>query len=113
MDIILQFVIFAVSGLLLMKVTDWFVTGAVDLAVSLRLSKVFIGITVVSAVTTTPELVTSTVASFLGQPGLAVRNAIGSVIFNIGVVFAGAVIIRSIAAYHYEFHKIALLGAFL
>lgn len=113
MDIVLQCVIFVVSGLLLMKVTDWFVTGAVDIAASLRLSKVFIGVTVVSIVTTMPELVTSSVASYLGQPGIAVGNAIGSVIFNIGVVFATAVIINRVAAYRYEFNKIALLGAFL
>ncbi len=59
------------------------VRGAVGVAASLGVSDVVIGLTVVAAGTSAPELVTSMVASWRGRDDIAVTNVIGSSIFNI------------------------------
>lgn len=59
------------------------VRGAVGVASGLGISETVIGLTIVAAGTSTPELVTSLVASKRGRDDIAVANAIGSNIFNI------------------------------
>jgi cation:H+ antiporter len=76
-----------VGGLILVvKGGDWFVAAAVRIAEFLRMPRVVIGSTLVSLATTTPELVVSITAGLKGQAGLAVGNAVGSVLCNIGLV---------------------------
>ncbi len=62
---------------------DWFVTGAVDLARWFGLSEAVIGLTIVAAGTSLPELATSVVASIRRHTDIAVGNVVGSNIFNI------------------------------
>ena len=57
--------------------------GAVDVATSLGMSERVIGLTIVAAGTSLPELVTSLVACRGGHSDLAVGNALGSNIFNV------------------------------
>ncbi len=79
-----------------MKTTKLFVAGAASLGLVLGFSRIFIGVTLVSLVTTSPELVVSVSASLMGQSGLAVGNALGSYICNIGLILAVGCLIRDI-----------------
>jgi len=58
------------------------VEGAASLAAAAGVSNTLIGLTVVAAGTSAPELVTSLVASYRGKDDIAVANVIGSNIFN-------------------------------
>ena len=59
------------------------VAGAVSIAQALGLSELVIGLTIVAAGTSLPELATSLVATFRGEGDIAVGNVVGSNIFNI------------------------------
>lgn len=61
----------------------WFVGSAIAIAQSFGVPEDVIGLTIVSAGTSMPELVTSIVAARRGNPDIAVGNVIGSNIFNI------------------------------
>ncbi|MDE6178333.1 MAG: calcium/sodium antiporter [Duncaniella sp.] len=65
---------------------DRFVDGASGIASGLGVSQAVIGLTIVAAGTSLPELATSVVAAAKGKPGLAVGNVIGSNIFNVLLV---------------------------
>lgn len=62
------------------------VTGAVNIAESLGISSLVIGLTVVAIGTSLPELATSIIAIRRGERDMAVGNIVGSNIFNIGMV---------------------------
>lgn len=67
--------------------------GAVALAAQLGVSELVIGLTIVAAGTSLPEVATSLLASIRGQRDIAVGNVIGSNIFNLlGVLGAAAAI---------------------
>jgi len=61
----------------------WFVAGAVSIAGDLGISQLVIGLTIVAAGTSMPEVATSVVAAVRGQRDIAVGNVVGSNIFNI------------------------------
>jgi cation:H+ antiporter len=65
---------------------DRLVAGASATARNLGVSPLIIGLTVVALGTSAPEMIVSTVAAYQGKPGLAVGNAIGSNIANIGLI---------------------------
>jgi cation:H+ antiporter len=65
---------------------DKFLSGAASTANHLGVSKMLIGLTVVSVGTSAPEILVAVAASFEGKGLLAVGNAIGSNIANIGLV---------------------------
>jgi cation:H+ antiporter len=70
-----------------------FLRGAVSIAEAAGLSSAVIGLTIVAAGTSLPELATSAVASIKGEGDMAVGNAVGSNIFNIlGILGITAVI---------------------
>jgi cation:H+ antiporter len=71
----------------LVRGADWLVDGASGLAYRLGLSKVIVGATIVSLGTTSPEAGVSVMAAWSGQPGLALGNAIGSIIADTGLIF--------------------------
>ncbi|MFH7241547.1 MAG: calcium/sodium antiporter [Spirulina sp.] len=60
-----------------------FINGAVDIATTLGVSQLVIGLTIVAAGTSLPELATSVVATLRGERDIAVGNVVGSNIFNI------------------------------
>ena len=72
--------------ILLVWGADRLVAGASALARNLGVSPLVIGLTIVAFGTSAPELVVSGVAAARGNPGLAVGNAIGSNIANIGLI---------------------------
>lgn len=80
-------VVYVVGGLaMLIYGGDRFVQGAVGVAIKSGLSEAVVGLTIVAAGTSLPELATSIVAAIKGKPGLAVGNVIGSNIFNVLLV---------------------------
>ncbi|MGE3962056.1 MAG: calcium/sodium antiporter [Dehalococcoidia bacterium] len=86
-------VLLVAGGLgLLVLGSDWFVGGATEFAEALGVSQLVIGLTLVAAGTSMPELATSVVASIRGERDIAVGNVIGSNIFNILAVLGIAAI---------------------
>ena len=75
---------------------DRFVHGASATARNLGIAPLLIGLTIVAFATSAPEILVSIVAASQGQPGLAIGNAIGSNIVNIGLVLGLTAIIRPI-----------------
>ena len=71
--------------------------GAVGLASILRLTPAVIGLTVVAAGTSVPELAVSGIAAYRGKPDIAVANVVGSNIFNIAVILGMCALIRPLA----------------
>ena len=65
---------------------DKFLSGAAATATNLGVSNIVIGLTIVSLGTSAPEIVVAVTAALEGNPILAVGNAIGSNIANIGLV---------------------------
>jgi len=74
-------------GLLLVaKGGDLFVDASVYMGQLFRIPRFVIGGTLVSLATTMPELAVSTIASSAGDSGLALGNAVGSCVCNIGLI---------------------------
>jgi NADH dehydrogenase len=63
--------------------SKWLVTGAVELARLWGVSELMIGLTIVAAGTSLPEVATSVLAALRGERDIAVGNVVGSNIFNI------------------------------
>ena len=80
-------VIIAVCIAMLSKGADWMIDGVVDLAERTGLPKIVIGATVVSLGTTLPEAFVSVMAAYMGNPGLALGNGVGSIIADTGLIF--------------------------
>ena len=73
-----------VAGLVLLVLgSDWLVTAAVAFARSLGVSDLVIGLTIVAAGTSMPEVATSITAAIKGERDIAVGNVVGSNTFNI------------------------------
>lgn len=86
-----------IAGLvLLIWGADRFVHGAAATARNLGVAPLLIGLTIVAFATSAPEVLVSIVAAFRGEPDLAIGNAIGSNIANIGMVLGGVALIRPI-----------------
>jgi cation:H+ antiporter len=73
--------------LMLSKGADWMIDGVVHLARRTGISRIIIGATVVSLGTTTPEAFVSVMAAWMGNPGLALGNGVGSIIADTGLIF--------------------------
>ena len=73
-----------IGGLAFLVVgSDWLVTAAVAFAKSLGVSDLVIGLTIVAAGTSMPEVATSITAALKGERDIAVGNVVGSNTFNI------------------------------
>jgi len=84
-------VLVGVVGLALLIVgCRWFVSGAVDVSRTLGISELVIGLTIVAAGTSLPEVATSVVASIRGERDIAVGNVVGSNIYNIFLVLGAS-----------------------
>ena len=86
-----------IAGLvLLIWGADRFVHGAAAAARNLGIAPLLIGLTIVAFATSAPEILVSIVAASRGEPLLAIGNAIGSNICNIGLVLGCVAVIRPI-----------------
>lgn len=80
----LRNLVFIAVGLLMLVVgSDWLVQGAMAMARAFGLSELIIGLTIVAAGTSLPELATSVIATLRGERDIAVGNVVGSNLFNI------------------------------
>jgi cation:H+ antiporter len=89
-----------VGGLALLVVgSRWLVDSAVVFARYLGVSELIVGLTIVAAGTSLPEVVTSIIAALRGERDIAVGNVVGSNIFNLMAVlgFAGLIAPAGIA----------------
>jgi cation:H+ antiporter len=83
---LLNAALLVVGVALLVLGADWLVEGATRIANERGVPEMVIGLTVVAVGTSLPELATTVIAALRGQRDLAVGNAVGSSIFNIGAV---------------------------
>ena len=87
-----------ILGLMLLVVGgEFLVRSSVALSFKLNISKMVIGMTVVSFATSAPELLVSLNAALTGSPAIALNNVIGSNIANIGLVLGITAFVSSIA----------------
>ena len=68
------------------KSADFFVIGAVTTARNIHISPMVVGLTIVALGTSAPEIFVAVTSSLRGEPELAIGNALGSNIANIGMV---------------------------
>ena len=90
-------IVWLILGLVLLVVGgEYLVRSSVALSFKFNLSKVLIGMTIVSFATSAPELLVSLNAAFNEAPAIAINNVVGSNIANIGLVLGVTAIIGSI-----------------
>jgi len=82
-----------IGFILLAWSADRFVNGAAAIARHLGISPLIVGLTIVGFGTSAPELVVSAIAALAGNTSLAIGNAIGSNVANIGLVLGITAII--------------------
>ena len=90
-------IVWIILGLgLLVAGGEFLVKASVGLSFKFNISKMIIGMTVVSFATSAPELLVSIQAALKGSPAIAINNVIGSNIANIGLVLGVTALIGSI-----------------
>ena len=89
-----QFAIIGLGLLLLVGGGECLLRGAVGLATLARLTPAVIGLTVVAAGTSVPELAVSAVAALRGKVDITVGNVVGSNIFNITFTLGLVALVR-------------------
>ena len=87
------FAIIAGTLLVVVKGADLLVDQAATLSVRWGVPKMLIGATIVSIGTTLPEAAVSIFAALQGSPGLALGNAVGSIIADTGLILGIAALI--------------------
>ncbi len=90
-QVVLIILMLIVGLILIIKGGDYFVDGASWLAEVSGIPKFIVGATIVSIATTLPEIVVSLISA-KSEPDMAIGNAVGSVVFNSGVIMAIALI---------------------
>ncbi len=88
---------FVVCGLaLLILGGEYLLKSSVSLSLKLNVSKLVIGMTVVSFATSAPELLVSVNAAVSGIPDLSLGNVVGSNIANLGLVLGVTLLLGTI-----------------
>lgn len=93
----MDYVLIAIGFVLLVIGGEFLVKSSVGLSFRLKISKMVIGLTVVSFATSAPELLVSIKAALGGNPDIASGNVIGSNIANIGLVLGLTAIIMPLS----------------
>lgn len=88
--VILGFILLVIGG-------EFLVRSSVALSFKFNISKMVIGMTVVSFATSAPELLVSLQAALSGSPDIAINNVVGSNIANIGLVLGITAVVGAIA----------------
>ncbi len=94
---LVNFVALVIGLIVLVIAADKFVDGTASIARKLGISPLLIGLTIVGLGTSAPEILVSAIASMQGNAGLAVGNALGSNIANIGLILGITAIISPLA----------------
>jgi len=79
----MSFIILIIGLVLLIKCADWFVDGCSNVAKSLGIPTLIIGLTIVAFGTSAPEAAVSVTASIKGMNDIALGNVVGSNICNL------------------------------
>ena len=82
----LEYILFIIGFLFLVKGADFLVDGASNIAKKLNVSDLIIGLTIVAFGTSAPELIVNIFASAQGNTEIAIGNVLGSNIFNILII---------------------------
>jgi len=83
--------VFVVAGLgMLVLGSHWLVSSAVVIAQHLGISDLVIGLTIIAAGTSLPEVATSVIAGMRGERDIAVGNVVGSNLFNLFFILGAA-----------------------
>lgn len=91
-------IVLIIGGLTLLVLGgNWLLKSAVSFSLRLNISKIVIGMTIVSFATSAPELIVSLNAALNGHSDIALGNVIGSNIANLGLVLAVTVLIGTIS----------------
>ncbi|NQY28869.1 MAG: calcium/sodium antiporter [Flavobacteriaceae bacterium] len=94
----MESILYLIGGLVLLVLGgDYLVKASVGLSFKLNISKMVIGMTVVSFATSAPELLVSLQAALEGSPAIAINNVVGSNIANIALVLGVTALIGPIA----------------
>ena len=110
--IIIDCIIVVLSIIMLWKGADWLVESAAEIAHSLKVSDLIIGLTVVAFGTSAPEFAVTISAAATKQTDISIGNVIGSNIFNLGFILGGTAIIRPIATSKKMFNRDGLFLLF-
>lgn len=107
------FISLIIGLIAIIKGADLFTDAAVWIAEKTGIPKVIIGVTIVSLATTLPEFAVSSYASFLGHSSMAVGNAVGSCICNIGLILGIVLMIKKfpIERNGFVYRGIFMIGA--
>ena len=105
MDVILDFILVFLSIIMLWKGADWLVDSAAEIAHSLKVSDLIIGLTIVAFGTSAPEFAVTISAAVTKQTDISIGNVIGSNIFNLGFILGGTAIIRPISTNEKMFNR--------
>ena len=89
-NMILQSLYLIIGLFLLIVGSNYLLKSSVDLSLKYGISKVVIGLTVVSFATSAPELLISISSALKESSDISISNVIGSNIANIGLVFSTA-----------------------
>jgi cation:H+ antiporter len=95
MLLIVFLLILALVGLVV--TADRFVDGCAAIASNYGVSPMIIGVTIIGLGTSAPEMLVSGIAAWEGNVGLAIGNALGSNIANIGLILGITLLIKPIA----------------
>ena len=85
-----------IGFIILIKGADFFVDGTVDIANKLKISKMLIGLTIVSFGTSAPEFAVSIKSMLIGSGDIVLGNVIGSNILNILLIVGCSAVIHSL-----------------
>jgi cation:H+ antiporter len=96
MNILVSAILFIGGLAILIKGSDFFITGAAYMAKHFGVSELIIGLTLVSMGTSLPEFGASVYASATGAGGIAVGNVVGSNVANIALVLGVCLLITNI-----------------
>lgn len=96
MNLVVDLVLVTISIVMLWKGADWLVESAAEIAHSLKISDLVIGLTVVAFGTSAPEFAVTIRAAITGQTDISIGNVVGSNIFNLGFILGGTAMIRAI-----------------
>ena len=89
--------IYIILGLTLLVLGgNWLLKSAIGLSLKFNISKIIVGLTVVSFATSAPEMIVSIKSALAGYSDIALGNVVGSNIANIGLVLGVVLLINAI-----------------
>ena len=95
-SLILDTLLVLVSIVMLWKGAGWLVDSAAQIAHSLNISDLVIGLTVVAFGTSAPEFAVTIRAAITHQTEISIGNVVGSNIFNLGFILGGTAFLRPV-----------------